>query len=555
MGSPSSATRADAVRVAGGGRLAAAYSAVPRRGAGAVLFLRPHPSAANRRGLDEVLAAVGERPGGFVGVVSSFRTHLGDPATAAAEREALDRLRDAGARAVVFRPGIVLDRGTTAALRRFGPLYPLVPRRVRTCFVPADELFATIERERTAPARGRRRAVAVLGPNRPWRDVLAEHRPRGPLSAAVTAVCYLLSWLLVGQLAALLLAVAARWRPALRRWHCHTLEPRSLHELRSLCHPANARYVKVVGYNHGVNHFGHRHPGRVVVRTAGINRVRLRGSDRLRADAGATVRRALDALAPAGRTLYVVPNFSYVCLGTAYYVPIHGSAADFSCLAETITKVLLYDPAADRLVAATPDDPAFREHVYNPRSAAVLLRLEVSTRPQAPYYMTREELTEPDAATVLAALTDPKPTNVEVRKAKAAGPTCTLARFYADPAGADAPPLELPRDALGRLWDRLEENPVTAFLMHALTRHLAWHCELFLTADEFARFWADHRTLPVRKLQLRYIRRDGFPHSPFRDGDCVSADMFLFRPSRPAFEAYLATNHPAVRYNPGKHSR
>jgi hypothetical protein len=60
--------------------------------------------------------------------------------------------------------------------------------------------------------------------------------------------------------------------------------------------------------------------------------------------------------------------------------------------------------------------------------------------------------------------------------------------------------------------------------------------------------------LPLRKIQLRYIRRDGFPHSPFRDHDCVSADMFMFRKHREQFEAYLKKTFSVVRANPGKHS-
>ncbi len=515
----------------------------PTSAAGVIFHLTPRP--ADRRALDEKLARA--RDADFVGVVSTYRTHLGDLAAAAAEKSVLDQLKGSAARVVVFRPGVVLGPTSpaSAALRWFGACYPLVPRRLRSGFVTEDELSAAIERERTAGPRGRRRAVAVLGPNRAWRDVLAEHAPRGVLSAGVTALCWLLSWLLLGELVAL----------ALRRHSFHTLRPRSLHELRALCHPANARYVKVVGYNHGVNHFGHHYPEQTVVSTVLLNRVRKAGPDRIRADGGTTVRKALDLLAATNQTLYVVPNFSYVCLGTAYFVPIHGSAADYSCLAETITKVLLYDPAADHLIATASDEPAFREHVYNMRSGVVLLRLEVRVKPRSRYFMNREELTNPDAATILAALRDPRPTNVEVRKPNAAGDTATIARFYSDADGAQAPVLELPRDALGRLWDRLEENPVTAYLMHTLTRRLVWHVELFFTADEFARFWADHRTLPLKKIQLRLIRRDGFPHSPFRDHDCISSDMFMLRRSRGAFEEYLARTFAVVRSNPGKHSR
>jgi hypothetical protein len=115
--------------------------------------------------------------------------------------------------------------------------------------------------------------------------------------------------------------------------------------------------------------------------------------------------------------------------------------------------------------------------------------------------------------------------------------------------------LELPRDTIGRLWDRLEENPVTSFLMHALTRHFAFHVELFFSPEEFTTFWASHRTQPLRKLQLRYIRRDGMPHSPFRDHDCVSVDLFMLRRHRRQFLTYLKETCPAAQTNPGKHSR
>ena len=134
-------------------------------------------------------------------------------------------------------------------------------------------------------------------------------------------------------------------------------------------------------------------------------------------------------------------------------------------------------------------------------------------------------------------------------------PTVTLCKYYNDPGDTQGPVLELPRDALGRLWDRLEENPVTSYLMHASARHLAWHVELFFTAAEFATFWVTHRSLPLKKIQVRYIRRDGLPHSPFCEHDCVSVDLFMLRRYRHEFEAYLASTFAVVRTNPGKHSR
>ena len=104
------------------------------------------------------------------------------------------------------------------------------------------------------------------------------------------------------------------------------------------------------------------------------------------------------------------------------------------------------------------------------------------------------------------------------------------------------------------MWDRLEENPVASPLFHTLTRWLAYHVELFLSEAEFATFWETHRAQPIKKIQLRYIRRDGLPHSPFRDHDCVSADLFLFRWHRRRFLAYLKQTLAGVRSNPGKQS-
>jgi hypothetical protein len=522
-----------------------------------VLFLGPRLGERDRQVVDDLLALAGERGAKFVGVVSSFRAHFGDRAAAEAEEHVLGRARGLSARTVVFRPGHVLSCNSPARvyLRRFGPFYPLVPRRLRSCCVEGDELFAAIESERLAPAPRRGRLFTVLGPNVPWKDLLAQHRAKRVGAACLTAVSFLLSLLLVGQLAGLILGLLARRRPALRRWNFDTLRPRSLRELPALYNPYNYRHVKVVGYNNGVVHFGHRYPGRTVVSTVGCNRLRRDGPDKLKADCGATVRQALDFLAGTGQELHVIPNYSYVCLGTAFFVPIHGSAADFSTVADTITRAALYDPVADRLITARRDDPAFRESVYNLKADVLLLRLSLRVRPKSRYYVHREELEGPGSEGLLAALRDTKAANVEARKSNAASDKVTLSRYYNDPGEAPSPVLELPRDALGRLWDRLEENPVTSFLMHALTRHFAYHVELFFPAADFAAFWAGHRALPLRKLQLRYVRRDGFPHSPFREHDCVAVDLFMFRRHRHRFEAWLNQTFAVVRTNPGKHSR
>jgi hypothetical protein len=521
-----------------------------------VVFLPPRLTEPDRARLDALLALAVERQAHFVGLVSTFRTHFGDRAAAEVESHALERLGSLRHQAVVFRPGHVLSPHSpaSASLRRLGPCYPLVPGRLRSSCVEGDELFAAIEAARRDGRPHRSRLITLLGPNRPWRAVLAEHRGRGLLRACLTALSALLSLTLAGHLAALALALLARRRPALRCWNFDTLRPGSFRELLALYNPCNYRHVKVVGYNNGVRHFGQRHPGRTVVSTVHCNRVVRAAPAEIKADCGATIRRARDFAAAAGQELYVIPNYSYVCLGTAFFVPIHGSAADYSCVAETITRVTLYDPVLDRLVVARPNEPAFRDAVYNMKADVLLLRLCLRVKPQSHYYVRRQELDSPTSTDLLGALRDSRATNVEIRKPKASGSKVQVCKYYKDPSEAQSPVLDVPRDSLGRLWDRLEEGPVTSFLMHALTRHLVWHAELFFTADEFATFWKDHAALPLRKIQLRYLHRDGFPHSPFRDQDCVSADLFVFRRHRRALEAYLRRTFAVVRTNPGKQS-
>ena len=107
---------------------------------------------------------------------------------------------------------------------------------------------------------------------------------------------------------------------------------------------------------------------------------------------------ALDFLAANDQELYVVPNYSYVCLGTAFFVPIHGSAVDFSTVADTISRVVLYDPDSDRIISAARDDAAFREHVYNQQSRVVVLRLYLLAKPKSSYFVRRETLVNPSGS-------------------------------------------------------------------------------------------------------------------------------------------------------------
>jgi hypothetical protein len=316
----------------------------------------------------------------------------------------------------------------------------------------------------------------------------------------------------------------------------------------------NHQHLKVVGYNNGVVHFGHTYPGKTVISTIRCNRRARVKANVAEFDAGVTIRQARDVLDKHGRELPVLPNYSYVALGTSYFIPIHGSACDFTTIAETIQKVILYDPSKDRIVVAKRQDPAFGNYLYNLSAEVLLLRLQVLTKDKARYFVKQLQATRPDGPQVLNYFHDSRASNVEIRKAGSAAETITVYQYFTRQTEGISEALDVPRDKLGRLWDRLEENPFSRMFFHRLNRWLAYHVELFLSEPDFLRFWETHWTLPILKIQLRFIRCDGFPHSPFHQQDCISADLFMFKKHRQTFDAYLKQTLPAARSNPGKHT-
>jgi hypothetical protein len=480
-------------------------------------------------------------------LISTFAAHLGDERAGGAEREALAPFQGLPVQIVVFRAGHVLSTSSsaTATLRRLGFAWPLVPARLSSCFLDGDELFAAIEHELSRPV-SKSRTYAIPGPRRSWRDVLRQSRPTGLLPRLLTLVLALPALLGVGHLLYFLMRR--------RLGDPDTLYPRSPQELLSLYNRYSFRHVKIVGYNNGVVHFGHQYPGKTLVSTIHCSRIAWIKGDRIKLDAGTTIRQAVAALAGAGKELYVVPNYSYVSIGTSFFVPIHGSASDFCTLAETIDRVLLYDPVEDRLVRAGRSSPAFGHYLYNLSRDVLLLRLSLRVKDKSVYYRKQTRVAAPTSEQIIALLTDPRPSNVEIRKAQSGQDTIDVYQYYNEPQPGDAEALAFPRDELGKLWDRLESNRLTAAMFHGLVRRLAHHVELFIPLEEFGVFWSTHAALPIRKIQLRYIKRDGCLHSPFAKHDCISADLFMLKKHKQAFEQYVKTTFRGVSHNPGKHS-
>jgi hypothetical protein len=524
--------------------------------AGVILFLSPRTHGQEQTLLDAVAEIVREQKPKCVCIVSSFRAHFADRRAVEAEARALERLQSPSTRTVVFRPSHVLSpcSRVRAWLKALWFLYPLVLRRWTSCFVDGDELFGAIEQEVSGRQPGGTALYTLLGPNRAWRDVLVGHRDGNVLRRGLAVVATVLSWLGIGWIAGALLGVWLKRMKSLHRWNFDTLRPTSTRELLALYNKYNFRHIKIVGYNNGVVHFGQRFPDKTVVTTVGCSKVARVNCQFATFDGGATVRQGIDLLSRLGKEFYVVPNYSYVSLGTSFFIPIHGSASEYSTMGDTIERVLLYDPNEDRFVAARRGEPAFGDYMYNLERPALLLRLRMRVKDKSAYYLSKSRLQGASDEQVMDVFRDQQPSNVEVRKARAADTAIDVYKYYTEPAAANGNALPFPKDSLGRLWDKLEANPVSSFFFHALSRRVIHHVELFFREDEFAVFWKTHASLPLLKIQLRYIKRDGLPHSPFCQHDCVSADLGMLKKHKRTFDTYLKETFRAVQLNPGKHS-
>ncbi len=395
-----------------------------------VVFLPARLTPAMYTRLEHIFSLAARGDAWSVMLIGHARGHYDWRASTNVEAFARESAQAHGHRTIVFRTNPVLSPRSPASslLRKLGPWFPLAPHWLCGACVDGLELFAAIEELRHLPRT--RRLYTLLGPNRPWTLRLQERRQNGFLAATITLLCRLLSVVQLGQLAALMLCLLVRFRPKLGMLIGATLKPRSRRELVALVNRFNRRHVRVVGYNNGATHFGHSYPGRTVVSTVDCRNLCRAGADTLRVDCGVTVRQARDFLDRFGQELYVIPNYSYVCLGTALFVPIHGSAADYSTIAETITEGVFFDPASDRLVRASRNDAAFRNLVFNQQSDWIVLQLRLIVKSKTSYYSQIQELTGPTAADILAALTDARAANIEIRKAHAAAAAMTVSRYY-----------------------------------------------------------------------------------------------------------------------------
>jgi hypothetical protein len=428
------------------------------------------------------------------------------------------------------------------------------------------------------------RHLTILGVRRSWKSVLAVHTTDQHADEAESLLSILCGRLGVQWFIAVLIRVLIRLVPSARQVDFLTLKPRAVREMISLYNRHNCRDIQLAGYNNGVNHFGWKFPDKTVVLTTALPgktqlsdasmldlEARLRASGLFRetnsrsddgsassgthftVDAGLTLKHCIQELNRHDREFYVVPNYSWISMGTLFFVPVHGSGSHVSTLGDTIEDVLLYDGESEQFIFARRGDRLFRDAMYDTSRHRLLLRLTLRVKPKSVYSVRQETLENPSAEDILRVFEDPEASNVEIRKNRAASSAVDIRRYYVDsPTTAGA--LEMPRDSIGRVWDRLEETPIASTLFHWFVRRFAFHVELFLLPEEFLIFWQHHKSLPISKIQLRQILKDGITHSACRQASCISADLFMTRNNRDVFLGFISTHLPNVRFNPGKQS-
>lgn len=429
------------------------------------------------------------------------------------------------------------------------------------------------------------RQLTVLGVRRSWRAAILEQWPESIPGRIEKLATTLFAWVGISWLTFLFIRLLIALIPSLRQVHFDTLKPRSIREIISLYNRHNCGDVQLAGYNNGVNHFGWKFPEKTVVLTTGlpgktqlsdISMLNLEAHLRTSAmgdksdsssansdvpagthftvDAGLTLKHCIQELNRLDREFYVVPNYSWISMGTLFFVPVHGSGSHVSTLGDTIEDVLLYDGETEEFILTRRGDRFFRDAMYDTSRRRLLLRLTLRVKPKSVYSVRPETLTNPSAEDVLRVFEDPEASNVEIRKNRAASNLIDIRRYYVDSPSVVTGALEMPRDSIGRVWDRLEETPVVSTLFHWFVRRFAFHVELILRPDEFVVFWEHHQLLPISKIQLRQMLKDGMTNSACATENCICADLFMTRGNRDVFLKFINTHLPNVRFNPGKQS-
>jgi len=460
------------------------------------------------------------------------------------------------------RTGIILNHsgGTVFWLKKLSNFRKMIPPQWSACLLSASRFFSILEYERRllcrpaadAPNWTSIRRISIPGRRTTWQHAFEELLPESQ-TPFLTRIAISIWWFTgMGHLIPTLLKLIQSFVTNSRESSRPVFSPASWRTLLRFCNRHSVDDIKIAGYNNGINHFGWKFPSQMVLSTSRIpGTIRLSG-DCVTVDASVTLKDVMKYLEQKDRELQVIPNYSYICMGTSFFVPIHGSGSEVSTLGDTIESVLLFDRTREEFVFLKRGDEAFRCAMYDRSYPWLLVRLTLRTQKKRHFSMETSVLQDPSAEQVLAMFDNASASHVEIRKSHARQQQINLRIFR--PISDASSSLKLPRDHIGRTWDLLEETPVASSLFHWFVRTFAYHVELFMTHEEFQIFWKHHRSLPISKIQLRRVLKDGMANSACRDHDCISADLFMTRRNRDVFTRFISQHLPDVRSNPGKQS-
>jgi hypothetical protein len=262
-------------------------------------------------------------------------------------------------------------------------LAPLLPASATLPCLTAERLVQVLAGEflgETTQRVGQSRRLTIPGRRYSLRQLLSLQKCRSGLSHTMTAIAALAARCGGTLLADLTLRLLCRIGWSWARLLPQTVKPRSARELLEIYNHWSWPDLQLAGWNNGVVHFGWKFPGRTVVSTSASGRCLRPGTESVTVDGGLPLKQVLLALQKVGRSLLVVPNFSWISMGTAFFVPVHGSGCRVSTLGQTVVRALVYDAAENRLLRLHRRDSEFRRMMYDRSRPLLLLRMTLQTQ-------------------------------------------------------------------------------------------------------------------------------------------------------------------------------
>ncbi|MFN8710185.1 MAG: hypothetical protein ACK50J_26225, partial [Planctomyces sp.] len=403
-------------------------------------------------------------------VITSLQRHLTENPDQTLEQTLLFQLKPCLSALTVIRTGMILspNSSVTRSARRFGATLPLISPALSGTFLTIESLVAIIETEmqlqqlqdNCTPLTDSSgvRTLTVPGSRRLLRDVVSEvtSPPENVSSRIVQFAFQAAAAIGVRWMIAESLRFLAKISTSCRKLTSDTLHPQSVEELRQLCNRHSTDQIQIAGCNNGVRHFGWKFPSKTVVLTTRMpGRAELLDDPpgvsfetlsftasvtpnvgkpvrRFRVDAGLTLKYCIDELARSGYEFFVVPNYSYISMGTLFFVPIHGSGSRVSTLGDTIEEVTLWNRCTEQHATARRGDELFRQVMYSPSGHWVVLSLTLAVRGRTRYTVHCESLHHSTADDILEILNDTEASNVEIRRHSASSTSIDVSRYYAE---------------------------------------------------------------------------------------------------------------------------